>query len=96
MVSSVSASGASGDSAAVQGVQPSAAAPAATKPAASGEDTVKISATAQEVQQPTSAQVRLLHAEGQSVAQIASKLEITPHAVQTYLVTLTQTPTKSK
>jgi hypothetical protein len=96
MVSSVSANGASGGSRAVGGVQPSTAAPAATKPAASGEDTVKISATAQQVQQASSAQVRLSHAEGPSVAQIASKLDITPHAVQSYLVTPAQAPTKSK
>jgi DNA-binding CsgD family transcriptional regulator len=63
---------------------------------ASGQDTVKISARAQEVEQPTSAQVRLLHAEGQSVVQIASKLDITPHAVQSHLGTPAQAPTKSK
>ena len=92
MVSSVSAGGASGIAAAVPVAQSSPAALASTarKPAASGEDTVKISATAQEVQQPTSAQVRLLHAEGQSVPQIASKLQITPQAVQSYLGTPAQ------
>jgi hypothetical protein len=44
---------------------------AATTPAAA-EDTVKISAEAQEVQQATAVQVRLLRNEGQSVPQIAT------------------------
>jgi DNA-binding NarL/FixJ family response regulator len=77
-------------------VQSRAAAPAATKPASSGEEAVKISATAQEVQQPTPAQVRWLPAQGQSVPQIASKLQITPQAVQNYLGTPAQAPGKSK
>jgi hypothetical protein len=97
MATSVSATGAStGAVAAVSAVQSRAAAPAATKPASSGEDTVKISATAQEVQQPTSAPVRLLHAQGQSVPQIASKQQITPQAAQSYLGRPAQAPRKSK
>src|SRR5277367_5823031 len=61
-----------------------AAAPAATSTTAA-EDSVTISATAQEVQQPTAVQVRLLRNEGQSVPQIAKQLEITQGAVQSYL-----------
>jgi DNA-binding NarL/FixJ family response regulator len=95
MVTSVSGSGAS-SAAAVAVAQSSVPAPAATRPAAAEEDTVKISATSEEVQQPTSAQVRLLHAEGQSIPQIAQKLAISPRAVQSYLGTPAQTPTKSK
>ncbi|MGC2269682.1 MAG: hypothetical protein WA608_23050 [Candidatus Acidiferrales bacterium] len=92
MVTSVSGSGASGGAAA----QASAPAPVAAKPAAAEEDTVKISAAAQEVKQPTAAQVRLLHAQGESVSQIATKVAITPHAVQSYLGTPAQAPSKSK
>ncbi|MGA7852217.1 MAG: hypothetical protein WCA15_02755 [Candidatus Acidiferrales bacterium] len=95
MVTSVSGSGASGAAAAA--VAPAnVPTPAAAKPAAAQEDTVKISATAQEVQQPTSVRVRLLHAQGQSVPQIATKLAISPGAVQSYLGTPARTPTKSK
>ncbi|MFZ0580059.1 MAG: hypothetical protein WAN72_08945 [Candidatus Acidiferrales bacterium] len=94
MVTSVSGSGASGGAAAV--AQASAPAPVAAKPAAAEEDTVKISAAAQEVKQPTAAQVRLLHAQGESVSQIATKVAITPHAVQSYLGTPAQAPSKSK
>ncbi|MGC2002946.1 MAG: hypothetical protein WA658_24035 [Candidatus Acidiferrales bacterium] len=83
MVTSVSGSGASGGAAAV--AQASAPAPVAAKPAA-----------AQEVKQPTAAQVRLLHAQGESVSQIATKVAITPHAVQSYLGTPAQAPSKSK
>ena len=82
MLNSVSASGASSGAATVPEAQPVAAVPAAAKPATTGEDTVRISATAQEAKQPTAAQVRLLHAKGQSIPQIASKLQITAHAVQ--------------
>jgi DNA-directed RNA polymerase specialized sigma24 family protein len=64
--------------------QPNAgAAPAAN----AGEDAVKISAAAQEVPQPMSVQVRALHNQGQSVAQIASKLAISASSVQSYLGT---------
>jgi DNA-binding NarL/FixJ family response regulator len=72
--------------AAVAGVQlqAKAVAPAATLTTAA-EDSVTISATAQEVQQPTAVQVRLLRNEGQSVPQIAKQLEITQGAVQSYL-----------
>jgi len=94
MVTSVSGSGAS--SAAAVAVTQSSVPAAATKRVAAEEDTVKISATSEEVQQPTSAQVRLLHAEGQSIPQIAQKLAISPRAVQSYLGTPAQTPTKSK
>lgn len=94
MVTSVAGSGAAGAAAAVQ--QASVAAPAAAKPAAAQEDTVNISATAEEVQQPTSVRVRLLHAEGQSIPQIASTLAISPGAVQSYLGTPAQTSSKSK
>lgn len=92
MVTSVSSSGAA--AAAVE--QASVSAPAAAKPAAAQEDTVNISATAQEVQQPTSVRVRLLHAQGQSIPQIATKLAISPSAVQSYLGTPAQTSSKSK
>ena len=77
------ASGEAAPIAAVQ-VQPKAAAQApATKTAA--EDSVTISATAQEVQQPTAVQVQLLRNEGQSVQQIATQLAISTNAVQSYL-----------
>jgi DNA-binding NarL/FixJ family response regulator len=95
MVTSVSASGAA-SGAAVAVEQSSVPAAAAAKPAAAQEDTVKISATAEEVQQPTSVQVRLLHAEGHSIPQIATKLAISPGAVQSYLGTPAQAPTRSK
>jgi DNA-directed RNA polymerase specialized sigma24 family protein len=65
-------------------VQPKAAVPAATT-ATAAEDSVTISATAQEVQQPTAAQVRLLRNEGQSVPQIATQLKISASEVQNYL-----------
>jgi|HubBroStandDraft_1064217.scaffolds.fasta_scaffold24635_4 DNA-directed RNA polymerase specialized sigma24 family protein len=73
-----------GAAAAMAPVQPKAAAPAATT-ATAAEDSVTISATAQEVQQPTAAQVRLLRHEAQSVPQIATQLNITASAVQSYL-----------
>jgi DNA-directed RNA polymerase specialized sigma24 family protein len=76
--------------AAVAHVQPKAATPAAaatTSPATAAEDSVTISATAQEVRQPTAAQVRLLRNEGQSVPQIATKLKISASEVQNYLGT---------
>jgi DNA-directed RNA polymerase specialized sigma24 family protein len=95
MVTSVSGSGGSG-AGAVAVEQASVPAAAAAKPAAAQEDTVKISATFEEVQQPTSAQVRLLHAEGQSIPQIATKLAISPGAVQSYLGTPAQTSSRSK
>ena len=63
-------------------VQPKAAAPAA---ATAAEDTVKISAAAQEVQQPMSVRVRLLRVQGMAIAQIATELAISPSAVQSYL-----------
>jgi len=47
------------------------------------EDTVKISAGAQEVQQATA--VRLLRNEVQSVPQIATHLKLAANAVQSYL-----------
>jgi DNA-binding NarL/FixJ family response regulator len=77
------ASGGAAAAAAVQ-VQPKTAAPAATT-ATAAEDRVTISATAQEVQQPTAVQVRLLRNEGQSVPQIATQLKLTASAVQSYL-----------
>jgi DNA-binding NarL/FixJ family response regulator len=84
-VSGIAASG--GTSASVQ-IQPKAVAAApAPRPTSSGEDTVKISAAAQEVKQPTSSQVRLMRAQGESIPQIATKLAITPSAVQSYLGT---------
>ena len=46
------------------------------------EDTVKISAGAQEVQQATAVKVRLLRNEGQSVPQIATHLKLAANAVQ--------------
>jgi DNA-binding NarL/FixJ family response regulator len=65
-------------------VQPKAA---AAPPANVGEDTVKISAAAQEGPKPMSVQVLALHNQGQSVAQIATKLAISPSSVQSYLGT---------
>jgi DNA-directed RNA polymerase specialized sigma24 family protein len=59
--------------------------PAAATATTAAEDSVTISATAQEVQQPTAVQVRLLRNEGQSVPEIARQLEITQGAVQSYL-----------
>jgi hypothetical protein len=60
---------------------------AAAAPASAGEDTVKISAVAQEVPQPMSVQVRALRNQGQSIPQIATKLAISPSSVQSYLGT---------
>jgi hypothetical protein len=74
---------AAGAAAAVQS-QAKAAIAAGTTPAAV-EDTVKISADAQEVQEVTAVQVRLRRNEGQSVPQIASQLKIAASAVQSYL-----------
>lgn len=96
MVTSVSSSATSGGAAAEAAAQTNNPAPATAKPAAAEEDTVKISAAAQQIKQPTAAQVRLLHAQGESVSQIATKLGMTPHAVQSYLGTPPHTPTKSK
>jgi DNA-binding NarL/FixJ family response regulator len=78
------ASGGAAAAAAAMQVQPKAAAPAATT-ATAAEDSVTISATAQEVQQSTAVQVRLLRNEGQSVPQIATQLKLTASAVQSYL-----------
>ena len=72
-------------------MQPKAAAAA---PAGAGEDTVKISAAAQEVPQPMSVQGRALHNQGKSVPQIASKLSISPTSVQSYLGTPATTAKK--
>lgn len=52
--------------------------------------------TAEEAQHPISAQVRLLHAQGQSVPQIASKLQIRLQALQSCLGTPEQASKKSK
>ncbi|MFZ3217260.1 MAG: helix-turn-helix domain-containing protein [Candidatus Acidiferrales bacterium] len=73
---------------------PAATAPpkAAATPAPAAEDTVNISATAQEIQQPLSTQVLLLHNQGQSIPQIATQLAISPSAVQSYLGTPPATP----
>ena len=77
--------GAAVAAAAVQ-AQPKAAAQAqAQATGTSAEDSVTISATAQEVQQPTAVQVQLLRNEGQSVQQIATQLAISTNAVQSYL-----------
>jgi DNA-binding NarL/FixJ family response regulator len=70
-------------------VQPKAATAA---PAGTGEDTVKISAAAQEVPQPMTVQVRALHNQGKSVAQIATKLSISASSVQSYLGTPAAAP----
>jgi hypothetical protein len=58
---------------------------AAATTATAAEDTVKISAEAQEVQQATAVQVRLLRNEGQFVPQIATQLKLSASAVQSYL-----------
>jgi DNA-directed RNA polymerase specialized sigma24 family protein len=76
------ASGGAAPVAAVQ-VQPKAAAQAPPTRAAA-EDSVTISATAQEVQQPTAVQVQLLRNEGQSVQQIATQLAISTNPVQSW------------
>ena len=67
---------------------------AAAAPANAGEDTVKISAAAQEVPQPISVQVRALHNQGKSIPQIATKLSISPSSVQSYLGTPAATAKK--
>jgi DNA-binding NarL/FixJ family response regulator len=77
--------------AAAVSVQPKAA--AATSGNA-GEDTVKISSAAQEVPKSMSVQVRTLHNQGKSVAQIASKLSISASSVQSYLGTPAATAKK--
>jgi hypothetical protein len=91
MTTAIVGTAASGGAAAAQ-AQAKPAAPAATTTTAA-EDSVTISATAQEVQQPTAVQVRLLRNEGQSVPQIATQLEITQGAVQSYLGTPASAPT---
>lgn len=58
-----------------------------TTAAATAEDKVTLSAAAQEVPQPMSMQVLALHNQGQSVAQIATQLAISPSSVQSYLGT---------
>ena len=68
--------------AAAMQAQAKAAILAGTTPVAV-EDTVKISAGAQEVQQVTA--VRLLRNKGQSVPQIATHLKLAANAVQSYL-----------
>jgi len=78
------APGGAATAAAVAQAQPKAEAPAATT-ATPAEGSVTISAMAQEVQQPTAVQVRVLRNEGQSVPQIATDLKITASAVQSYL-----------
>jgi DNA-binding NarL/FixJ family response regulator len=78
------ASGGAAIAAAAVQAQAKAAISTGTTPAAV-EDTVKISADAQEVQQATAVQVRLLRNEGQSVPQIATQLKIAASAVQSYL-----------
>ena len=83
IVGTAASGGAAVAAAAVQ-AQAKPAAPAATTKTAA-EDSVTISATAREVEQPTAVQVRLLRNEGQSVPQIAKQLEITQGAVQSYL-----------
>ncbi len=81
-ISGPAGSGGTAAAPAVQ-VQPTAA----TSSAAAAEDKVTISAAAQEIPQPMSVQVLALHNEGQSVPQIATQLEITQGAVQSYLGT---------
>ncbi len=83
IVGTAASGGAAAAPAAVR-AQPKAAAQApATKTTA--EDSVTISATAQEVRQPTAVQVQPLRNEGQSVQQIATQLAISTNAVQSYL-----------
>ena len=86
MTTAIVGTAASGAAAAAVQAQAKAAAPATTTTTAA-EDSVTISAAAQELQQPTAVQVRLLRNEGQSVPQIAKQLEITQGAVQSYLGT---------
>jgi hypothetical protein len=74
------ASGGAAAAAALAQPLPKAAPPAATTTTAA-EDSVTISATAQEVQQPAAVQVRLLRSQGQSVPQIAKQLKLTASAV---------------
>jgi hypothetical protein len=76
------ASGGLPAAAAAMQAQAKAAILAGTTPVAV-EDTVKISAGAQEVQQATA--VRLLRNEVQSVPQIATHLKLAANAVQSYL-----------
>jgi len=83
-ISGPAGAGAAAAAPAVEQAQPKAAAPA---PPAATEDKVTISAAAQEIPQPMSIQVRSLHNQGQSISQIATKLAISPSAVQSYLGT---------
>jgi DNA-binding NarL/FixJ family response regulator len=83
-ISGPAGAGATAAAPAVEQAQPKAAAPA---PPAATDDNVTISAAAQEIPQPMSIQVRSLHNQGQSIPQIATKLAISPSAVQSYLGT---------
>jgi hypothetical protein len=78
------ASGGLPAAAAAMQAQAKAAILAGTTPVAV-EDTVKISAGAQEVQQVTAVKVRLLRNEGQSAPQIATHLKLAASPVQSYL-----------
>jgi DNA-binding NarL/FixJ family response regulator len=71
--------------AAVAAIQPVAEEPDGVQQAAAPKDTVTISATGPELAQPTSTQVQLLHAEGESIAAIAQRLGLTPQVVESYL-----------
>ncbi len=87
MTTAITGAGAAGGgAAAVTAVQTQvkAAAPAPPKTA---DDSVTISAAARELPQPVSVQVRSLHNQGRSVAQIATTLKLSPSAVQSYLGT---------
>ena len=86
MTTGIVGTAASGAAAAAVQAQAKTAAPATTTTTAA-EDSVTISAAAQELQQPTAVQVRLLRNKGPSVPQIAKQLEITQGAVQSYLGT---------
>jgi DNA-binding NarL/FixJ family response regulator len=84
IVGTAASGGAALAAAAAVQAQAKQAAPAAAITTAA-EDSVTLSATAQEVQQPTAVQVRVLRNEGQSVPQIATQLKIAASAVQSYL-----------
>ncbi len=81
IVGTAASGGAAVAAAAVAQAQARAAPPATT----SAEDSVTISATAQQVEQPTAVQARALRNERQSVPHIAKQLRIDANAVQSHL-----------
>jgi len=85
MTTAIVGTEASGGAAAAAVQAQAKAAISAGTTATAAEDSVTISATAQEVQQPPAVQVRLLRNVGLSVPQIATQLKLSASAVQSYL-----------